>query len=56
MNKLNNSGWGIGTMISFLIIFIMFLLLVAFFLYHMDHDKDSEIRLIDNNVIIDFNC
>ena len=52
MAKLNNSGWGVGNMITFLIIFILFLLIIAYLIYHLDHDKNSNIHLINEEVII----
>ena len=52
MAKLNNNGWGIGTMIAFIIIFILFLLLVAFLIYDVDHEEDSDIQLMEKEIII----
>ena len=46
MAKLNNSGWGVSNMIAFLIIFIIFILIVAFLVYDVDHEKDSDIQLV----------
>ncbi len=52
MAKLNNSGWGVSNMIAFLIIFIIFILIVAFLVYDVDHEKDSDIHLVQEEVIL----
>ena len=52
MAKLNNSGWGVSNMITFLIIFIVFILIIAFLIYDVDHEKDSDIYLIQEEVIL----
>ncbi len=33
MKKLNHNGWGLSTMIGFMIAFVVFLLVVAFLTY-----------------------
>ena len=50
MAKLNNSGWGVSNMIAFLIIFIIFILIVAFLVYDVDHEKDSDIQLVQEEL------
>ncbi|HIR49108.1 MAG TPA: hypothetical protein IAB35_03930 [Candidatus Faecimonas gallistercoris] len=52
MTKLNNGGWGVGNMITFLIIFILFLIIIAFLVYDMDHEKESQIHLVEEEFII----
>lgn len=52
MAKLNNKGWGISNMIAFLIIFIVFILIIAFLVYDVDHEKDSNIQLVQGEVIL----
>lgn len=51
MAKLNNSGWGVGNMITFLIIFILFLLIIAYLVYTFDQE-DPEIHIINEEMII----
>lgn len=52
MTKLtNNNGWGIATMIGFLIVFILFLFVIAYLVYDFDHDKDTNIQLVNEEVI-----
>ena len=52
MTKLTNSGWGIGTMIGFLIVFILFLFVIAYLVYDFDHDKNTNMQLVNEEVII----
>ena len=47
----NNNGWGIATMIGFLIVFILFLFVIAYLVYDFDHDKDTNIQLVNEEVI-----
>ena len=46
MAKLNKSGFGVGDMIGFLVVFILAILIIAFLVYDVDHEKDSDIQLI----------
>lgn len=52
MAKLNNKGWGISNMIGFLVVFIIFLFIIGYLVYHVDHEKDSDIHLMENEYII----
>ena len=52
MVKLNNKGWGISNLITFLIIFILFLLVIAYLVYKVDHEKDSDIQLVEEDYIL----
>lgn len=52
MTKLNNGGWGVSNMITFLIIFIVFILIIAFLVYDIDHEKGSDIQLVQEEVIL----
>lgn len=52
MAKLNKSGFGVGDMIGFLVVFILAILIIAFLVYDVDHEKDSDIQLIQEEFII----
>ena len=52
MAKLNNSGWGVSNLITFLVIFILFLLVVAYLIYSVDHEKGSNIQLLNEEFVI----
>lgn len=51
MAKLSRGGWGVSNMIAFLVIFIFFILLIAFLVYSVDNEKDSDIHLIETEFI-----
>ena len=52
MAKLNNKGWGISNLITFLVIFLLFLLLIVYLVYRVDHEKDSNIQLVEEDYIL----
>lgn len=52
MAKLNNKGWGISNMITFLVIFIIFIFIISFLIYNLDHDEGSDFQLIEENMIV----
>lgn len=52
MAKLNKSGFGVGDMIGFLVVFIFVILIIAFLVYDVDHEKDLDIQLIQEEFII----
>lgn len=52
MAKLNNGGWGVANLIGFLIIFIIFLFIIAFLVYDVDHEKGSNIQLVQEEVVL----
>lgn len=52
MARLNNGGWGISNMLTFLVIFVIFLLIVAVLIYNIDHEKDSDIQLVQEEVVL----
>lgn len=52
MAKLNNKGWGISNLITFLVIFLLFLLVIAYLVYKVDHEKDSDIQLVEENFVL----
>ena len=52
MASLNNKGWGISNMITFLVIFIIFIFIIAFLVYNLDHEDDSNIQLMEENMIV----
>ncbi len=41
MRKLNNRGWGLSTMITFLVILLLFILVIAFVSYRFGITKKS---------------
>mgnify|MGYP004512813937 CR=1 FL=1 len=49
MMKLNNRGWGLGTMLGFIIFFVAVLLIVAIISYNFGIDKGSP-QQKENNV------
>ena len=52
MAKLNNGGWGVANLLTFLIVFVIFILIVSFLVYDVDHEKDSNIQLMEEEFII----
>ena len=48
MKKLNSNGWGMDTMISFLIAFVIFLIIVVFLTYKAGAMQKK------NKIIVDF--
>ena len=34
--RLNNNGWGLSTMIGFMIVFVIFLIIIVFLTYTLD--------------------
>ena len=52
MASLNNKGWGISNMITFLVIFIIFIFIIAFLVYNLDHEDDSNIQLMEEDMIV----
>lgn len=52
MARLNNGGWGVSNMITFLVIFIVFILIIAFLVYNVDHQKDSNIQLVQEEIVL----
>ena len=52
MAKLNNGGWGVANLLTFLIVFVIFILIVSFLIYDVDHEKDSNIQLMEEEFII----
>lgn len=49
MKKLNNNGWGLGTMIFFIVVFLLFILIVAILSHNMGIEKDSTNVIYENN-------
>ena len=52
MASLNNKGWGISNMITFLVIFIIFIFIIAFLVYNLGHEDDSNIQLMEEDMIV----
>ena len=52
MAKMNNNGWGVGTLIGFIIVFVLFIIVISVLIYNIDHEKGSEIHLVEENLII----
>lgn len=52
MAKLSKGGFGVGDMIGFLVVFIFVILIIAFLVYDVDHEKDSDIQLIQEEFVI----
>ena len=52
MAKMNNSGLGISTMIGFIVVFILFIIVISILVYNLDHEKDSDIHLIDDGFVV----
>ena len=52
MARLNNGGWGVSNMITFLIIFIVFILIIAFLVSDIDHEKGSDIQVVQEEVLL----
>ena len=52
MASLNNKGWGISNMITFLVIFIIFIFIIAFLVYNLDHEDDPNIQLMEEDMIV----
>jgi len=49
MKKLNNNGWGLSTMITFIVVFLLFILVVVILSYNMGIEKDSKNNIYGNN-------
>lgn len=47
MGKLNNEGFGMSTMIIFIVIFIIVLIAIMVLAYNQGIEKDSPIKVID---------
>ena len=55
MLKLDNKGWGLGTMIGFICVFVIFLIVVGFLVWNWNRGVESpnDESLINNIMIID---
>lgn len=49
MKKLDNKGWGLNTMIIFLVVMLLFILVIAILSYKMGIEKDSKNPIYNNN-------
>ena len=47
MIKLNNEGFGMSTMIIFIVVFIIILIAVMVLAYNQGIEKDSPIKVVD---------
>lgn len=54
MQKLNNRGWGLGTMMAFIVFFVFVLLIIAIIAYNFGLDKGSpnhQIKIEENKFV-----
>lgn len=42
MKMLNNKGWGLNTLITFIVIFLVFILVIAILAYNIGIETDSK--------------
>ncbi len=49
MKKLDNKGWGLNTMIIFLVVMLLFILVIAILSYKMGIEKDSKNPIYNTN-------
>lgn len=54
MKKLNNHGWGLGTMLGFICFFVVIMLLIAIIAYNMGmSEQSSEHRInVEENLFV----
>ena len=49
MKKLNNNGWGLNTMIIFLVVLLVFILIIAILSYKIGIEKGSRNSIYNIN-------
>lgn len=50
--KINNRGWGLGVMIGFIVVFTIFIIVIAILAYHLGvGGKDVPVPIKDDSLI-----
>ena len=52
MKKLNNEGWGLSTFITFIAVFLIFILVVVILSHDMRTDNNAKNNVYKNNTAL----